>query len=299
MNFAEADGPITGLVSGYGQLFIFTPDKVQVFIGDGGLTTTLGIQTLLDGVGCVAPDSIVTWDGKTIFLAHDGVRIFDGSNSVILSNRIEPVIRAQTPSQRRSAVAAVHKGRYWLAWQESDKQYNSAVFVYDLAGGWWTEFRPMEVVSLVSLSGADDTGDLLSGDSQGRVYWQDQGDTDDGEQIVSTWRSKVFTPSPGWAWQFRRLMLQMERMQGPLFIDWFTRSGARSGTIKLEPVPSGTVWGQFLWGNAPWTANQPAVRRASFPRGAVGPSIQLAFRQYGRGTWSGLTIQLWPKRRAR
>lgn len=296
-NYAEADENITGIVSDYGRLFVFTPSRIQVFIGDGGLTTTHGIQTLLDGVGCVAPGSIATWEGKTIFLAHDGVRVFDGSASVIISRNIEPVIRNQTPQQRRDVTAAVHKGRYWLRW--CDPTNRCIIYVYDLAGGWWTEFRGISASYLLSLSGVEEADGLLSGDWQGRVYRQDTGDTDDGKPIVSSWKSKVFTLAPGMALQYRRVSVEIQRMQGPMHVDWFTRSGARTGTITLEPAPTGTVWGQFVWGQEPWSQNRPAVRRAPLPRGAVGQTVQLGIRQHGRGVWSNLTLQLWPKRRAR
>ena len=296
-NYAEADEPITGLVADYGRLFIFTPSKVQVLYGDGGVTTTLGIQTLLDGVGCVAPGTIVQWEGKTIFLAHDGVRIFDGAASVLVSRNIEPVIRDQRPTQRRDAVAAVYKGRYWLRW--CDQTDKCIIYVYDLAGGWWTEFRGMSVAALLSLSGVEEQDGLLSGDWQGRVYRQDTGDTDDGKPIIALWRSRVFTPRPGWVWQYRRLQVQLQHMQGPVWVSWFTLGGARSGTLQIDPAPDGAVWGRAVWGRAVWTPNRPRFVSEPLPPSAVGPDLQLVIRQQGRGLWRGLVLQLWPKRRAR
>lgn len=298
-NYAEADGPITGIVGGYGQLFIFTPDRIQVFIGDGGLTTTLGIQTLLDGVGCVAPDTIVPWDGKIIFLAHDGVRIFDGSQSVLLSSKIDPVVRNQTKDQRRDAVAEIYKGRYWLSWRGPGEKHNRSVYVLDLERGWWTQFHPMEATSLLTLSGTDDNGELLSGDMNGRVWWQDVGELDGDKTVLGIWRSKVFTPSPGWVFQYRNMSLEMHRMRGPLMLDWTTRLGMKSGTFRFEVPVYGDLWGRSLWGHAKWARRRPTIHRASFPRGAVGPTIQFGFRQHGPGSWSNFTVQMWPKRRAR
>src|SRR5690606_6152690 len=117
------------------------------------------------------------------------------------------------------------------------------IYVYDLAGGWWTEFRGISASYLLALPGVEEADGLLSGDWQGRVYRQDTGDTDDGKPIVSSWKSKVFTLVPGIAMQYRRVSVEIQRMQGPMHVDWFTRSGARTGTITLEPAPTGTVWG--------------------------------------------------------
>src|SRR5690606_20040313 len=151
------------------------------------------------------------------------------SASVIVSRNIEPVIRNQTPQQRRDVTAAVHKGRYWLRW--CDPTNRCIIYVYDLAGGWWTEFRGISASYLLSLSGVEEADGLLSGDWQGRVYRQDTGDTDDGKPIVASWKSKVFTLAPGMALQYRRVSVEIQRMQGPMHLDWFTRSGARTGTI--------------------------------------------------------------------
>lgn len=297
-NFAEAKGPITGLGAGFGQLFIFEPNRIEVLVGTGGVNTTEGINTLVDGIGCVAPGSLASWGGLWVFLAADGVYTFDGAHVNKVSDNVDPVFRfGQTAQQRDEAVGVVHNGRYWLAWRESGYTYNNVVYVYSLSGKWWTKFDNMEITSFVQLGGTQDDAQLLSGDGSGRVFWQETGKTDNGKEIIATWLSKIFVPVPGYACQFRKMSFEMLSMDGPLTLEWFVE--AASGSKQFDPHGSGSNWNDFNWDEGVWADVESHSHNLSFTKQAVGRSLQVNIRQESHGDWHALSVLFWPKRKVK
>lgn len=298
-NFAEASGPIQGLVAGFGQLYIFSPDRVEVLVGTGGAETTEGIYTLVDGIGCVAPRSIASWSGRTYFLAHDGVRYFDGARTKLVSQRIEPEVKRQSVEQRRAAVGAIYNGRYWLSWREPRSFIpNNLIYVYDIENEWWTKFDSIYATSLLALSGAQDEETLLSGDHEGRVWYQDRGASDNGEQIISSYRTGIFIPYPGMVTQLRRVRLQTVNQEGDVVVRWTLDEGEADGQFDFPVEIEGSFWGSAVWGQSTWSKLPGAVvHRDSFPMSAIGRALQFEVLMKGSGRWQMLQAELRAKRR--
>ena len=293
-NFAAAAGPITGLVPGYGQLYIFTPNRVEVLVGTGGATTTEGIHTLLEGVGCVAPRTIATHAGVTFFLGHEGVWQFVGGQVRLVSRNIEPAVTNLTPLQRNSAVGVIYDGRYWLSLLSGNKR---EVYIYDIQHGWWTKFTGIDATAFAVFDGAHDDNLLLSGDPSGRVWRQDSGETDNGEIIQATWKSKMFLPVPDWNCQFRGIALRTNRTYGEIEVGWSIDHGRVSGVFTWDRTGSESLWGSLIWGVDFWSSFKSSRFTDSFPMKAVGESVQFTIRQTGRGSLHNLTCRLRPKRK--
>lgn len=293
-NFAAAAGPITGIVPGFGQLYIFTPNRVEMLVGTGGASTTEGIQTLLDGVGCVAPRTIANHAGVTFFLGHDGVWQLVGGHVRLISRNIEPVVTNLAPSQRESAVGVIYDGRYWLSLEEGSER---VIYVYDIQHGWWTKFTNIDATAFAVYDGAQDTKMLLSGDSQGKVWRQDSGDTDNGEWVSASWKSKIFLPLPDWNCQFRTATLRTLHTYGDSTVEWSIDNGRESGAFLWKRVGTESLWGSAIWGESLWAGFVSSRFSDSFPMKAVGESIQFTIKQKGLGSVQDFTCRLRLKRR--
>lgn len=293
-NFAAAAGPITGIVPGFGQLYIFTPNRVEMLIGTGGATTTEGIQVLLDGVGCIAPRTIATHAGVIFFLGHEGVWQLVGGQVRLVSRNVEPAVTGLTPTQRDSAVGVIYDGRYWLSIPNDTKR---EVYVYDIQHGWWTKFTGIDATAFSVFDGANDTILLLSGDSEGRLWNQDSGEGDDGKVITALWKSKVFLPAPDWNCQFRGIALRTNRTYGEIEIGWSIDHGRTSGVFTWDRIGSESLWGSLIWGVDSWASFKSSRFTDPFPMKAVGESVQFTIRQTGRGSLHNLTCRLRPKRK--
>lgn len=293
-NFAAAAGEITGIVPGFGQLYIFTPNRVEILVGTGGVTTTEGIQTLLEGVGCVAPRTIATHAGVIFFLGHEGVWQLVGGQVRLVSRNIEPAVTNLTPLQRESAVGVIYDGRYWLSLLSGSKR---EVYVYDIQHGWWTKFTGIDATTFSVFDGAQDTSLLLSGDSKGKIWRQDTGEADDEERIEATWKSKIFLPVPDWNCQFRSLALRTNRIYGSVDIAWSVDDGREAGILSWDRLGTESLWGSMVWGVDNWSSFRSSRFVDSLPMRAVGESIQFTLRQTGRGSLYNLTARVRTKRK--
>jgi len=76
MFFVDERERITGLVSFKGMLVAFTDRAIYNLHGQSADTRT--ISKAVDGVGCVAPDSVIAVGGLIYFLSYDGVYSYAG-----------------------------------------------------------------------------------------------------------------------------------------------------------------------------------------------------------------------------
>lgn len=147
------------------------------------------LKTVVKGFGCIAPRSVVNAGLYYIFLAKDGIRIWDGGNktrlnneqeSRIISTKIEPIINDLIKSGRyKNACGYYYPKKSWYVFAYEDptaapRGRNNAMLVYDIRFDAWFRFKNMNAESFASFDGAGDRGDLLYGDSNdGYSYFMD------------------------------------------------------------------------------------------------------------------------------
>lgn len=76
--FADG-GRITGL-AGLDSLYIFQENAIRRMVYVGG-ATIMQIDKIVDGVGCIEPNSLVQWGSLFFFLSEDGFYVFDGQTA--------------------------------------------------------------------------------------------------------------------------------------------------------------------------------------------------------------------------
>jgi hypothetical protein len=102
---------LTGAASWRGKiLLVFTPSSSNAVIGgDDFITSTienLQNEVLSSTIGCIAPRSIVTAEGAVVWLAHDGIQLFDGRGPYpISSNEVKAYLQAIPGDMIRDAHA--------------------------------------------------------------------------------------------------------------------------------------------------------------------------------------------------
>lgn len=177
--------------------------KVQIFkeTSIGELDWTVGLNltdfggdqtltTVVKGFGCIAPRSMVNAGLYYIFLAKDGIRIWDGGNKTRLNNdqesriisvKIEPIINDLIHSGRyRNAIGYYYPKKSWYMFAYEDATAspigrNNSMLVYDIRTDAWFRFKNLNAECFASFDGAGDVGDLLYGDSNdGYVYYMDR-----------------------------------------------------------------------------------------------------------------------------
>jgi hypothetical protein len=173
---------IVALASFQDRVFIFKKRSIHVMLITGlpGADAFI-IRPVARGIGAWAKNSVKTINNTGIvFLAQNGVYMFDGENLDFISDPIQRTFDTLSRSQWAQAVGAVYpkRNQYWLAVSSGSSSTNNEVLVYDYLQKAWTIF---DIDANMLVQAEDSTGDnvLLSGDYSGNIYKQDTGTSDE------------------------------------------------------------------------------------------------------------------------
>jgi len=215
--------------------------------------------------GCTAKRSVVVGDKGIIYLAPDGVRIFDGMNSELLSETDDywvDIIGAMNSTNVVNATATYFKRKYILAFDDSSTttNYNNRAFVYNFLirpYGAWTKYR-LPANAFAVTKGTGEAHDLYFGSAvSGFVYKMFDGATDAGTAVAPSFQSKAFDLSDQYHdrsfedKQFRKVLVQGELEANEIFFtakvdegigltESFTHKYDRSGGFILGVDRLGT-----------------------------------------------------------
>jgi len=138
-------------------------------------------------VGLLAPESLTKIDGRYYYLSADGVRVFDGNTSNLISVAVEDVDNFPFNVTTLSEAVGWHdpeKRQYCLHWPTDNKTY-SFDFV---SGGEWVEHVLADEVDCAVTT---DTGEVLVSDGVS-IFLQNSGTDHGGSNITPTWKSKAY-----------------------------------------------------------------------------------------------------------
>lgn len=188
---ADTDqGPITALFPFNQNMFVFKSDSIwqMVYTGLNDLKlNTYRAEKLIPGVGCVSNSSIQEINGKLVFLAEDGVYLFNGGQAVKISNHIQKTIDSIVPGRRPYAVSAHWKAKslYLLAITTKGASLNDLVIVWDYKNDSWWLWDNIDAVNLFTVEDGSDAERLYFADHGLRVYELGVGYHDYGTAITA------------------------------------------------------------------------------------------------------------------
>jgi hypothetical protein len=180
-------GDILALAVLFGNLVILKTTGIYVLAG----TTPENYQ--LDRMsqhGCISRRSVEVGDTGIIYLAPDGVRIFDGINSILLSETEQfkvKIIGDINMNKVNNAAGVYFDRKYILAYDDvgAGEVRNNRAFVFNFLTGTWTKYT-LPANALFKTLGSNESLDLYFGSSvSGFVYKMFTGTTDDGVGATS------------------------------------------------------------------------------------------------------------------
>lgn len=120
MGFVEVfpdDGDvITGIRSLGPNLYVYKRRHIYVILGTS--PDDFIVRLVEEGKGCMAPRTLDTYHERHIFLAEDGVYLFDGVDTEEVSAKIRADLLAIPQENRAMASAVIHQNRYYLCLAE-------------------------------------------------------------------------------------------------------------------------------------------------------------------------------------
>jgi len=157
-----------------GKLAVGKTNPIQKIYTDGDIPESdWAVSDPYVFIGCQAPYSADTSPIGIIYLGRDGLYVFNGQSSRLLSDKITPTIKDILPSNLKYCWGIYHKNKYYLAYPSASVggSINNRVLVYDLL----TQSFSIDILSVnifTAFNSGTDFGTLYSGSSSnGAVYF--------------------------------------------------------------------------------------------------------------------------------
>lgn len=251
---------ITGLKVLGDRLVVFKERSIHVvtFTGDADIPFT--VQKSNSDVGCINHFSIQEANNGLIFLATDGLYIFDGNNSYKISDKVTTTLLGLATNRFNVACSMYqhNKNRYWLSLTTSGGSSNNRVLVWDSFNEAFSIYKGHNASSMciVYSSGTDERP--YFGDYSGFVYRADTGTDDYPLNAVTAIDAYYYT-----RWEsFEELV--GKKVNPHLFIYYqnfnatlthsysydFNSGDQYSSTFST--ASSGALWGTAVWGSFTW-----------------------------------------------
>jgi len=181
-------------------LVIFTENSIWKLVWNS--STDYYLVQVTEGVGCVAPKTVVSIEGKYIIFLHtSGVYAFDGRTVTYLSRNIEDGhLGGISLATINEASAALHKRHYYLAYNYAGGSHNDRTYCYSIDHNAWSEFTNIKTALWCEQRGYTDTCKLLFAHPQdkslifkfGGLSGESETQADTGQPIQVYILSKIF-----------------------------------------------------------------------------------------------------------
>lgn len=176
------------------QLFIFGANNIKRLVGDNQANFVL--QNVTNNLGCIAPDSIVEFNGEIIFLAPDGVRPVSATDRIgdielaTLSKPIQSLFEDYTDNEDLSTIKTVvlkKKSQFRMFFQDQDSLGIIGGIRRSGEAGRGFEFSQVVGIEVNQVASGyiEEEEFVIHGDSSGFVYRQEVGSDFNGSAIFS------------------------------------------------------------------------------------------------------------------
>ena len=176
------------------QLYIFGANNIKRLVGDNQANFVL--QNVTSNLGCIAPDSVVEFNGELIFLAPDGIRPVSGTDRIgdielaTLSKPVQSIFEDFTANEDLTTIKTVvikKKSQFRMFFQDQDSLGIIGGIRRSGQGGAGFEFGQIVGIEINQLASGyiEDEEFVIHGDSTGFVYRQETGQDFNGSDIFS------------------------------------------------------------------------------------------------------------------
>jgi len=195
--FIAVGFPVVAIKPFRNALYVFGTNNIKRIVGTTG--ETFAVENVTTNLGCLATDSVVEIGGDLIFLSPDGIRPISGTNKIgdvnleTLSKNIQSTINGLLKNEVLSTLSSViikkkSQFRYLFSASNSEGIIGGLRQVGD---GYGFEFGTLDGLECVCAAsgylGQEEI--VIHGDSSGKVYAQESGNSFDTGKILSIYKT--------------------------------------------------------------------------------------------------------------
>ncbi len=181
----------TGLYSLSNSLYVFQNRAIWRLYGNS--PGNFELRNVTNEIGMISKKTLVEWNDLLIFLSHEGIYYFDGSN---LKNVTDGIINSFIDgwANKTSPSAVLWENKYILSYTPSGESANSEAIFIDLTRQIIGRTKYTFASAWSKWSGGSDGDEVyFASSNQGSIYKWDTGSNDDGYEIDTVYD----TPSLG------------------------------------------------------------------------------------------------------
>ena len=177
--------------------------------------------------GTLSNRSIVVTDHGVYYLAEDGIRLFDGAASSLVSEKIQGTIDGYVASRIKYVCGAWLQARdeVWFSFTSTGSTHDT-ILVYNTRFKEWYRFSGIAAESIAIVEDANDVDQVLFGtgsESDGKLYRADTTSADNAAAIDAYYQTGWFSPASG-----------LREMDPRMLYLWTARSGNWSLTVQTR-----------------------------------------------------------------
>lgn len=163
---------VVNLVSYFTQLIIFK--RQSIYALSGADPDTFQVATVTTQYGCLSNRSACVWEQNLWFLDTKGIAEYNGANTKIVSDGLDPIFARMNVAAARSSAFMLHvksRKEIWCAFPVDGSTTNNIIVVFDyVSKQWYTKTNEYLASAYETSIGTGDTRPiLLSGNYQGQI----------------------------------------------------------------------------------------------------------------------------------
>jgi hypothetical protein len=269
---------ITGLISAFGNLYIFQNNSIWML--SGSTRDDFSLQKMVDNVGTLSQQSISIVNNKIFFItSQNDVAIYDGAFGVqFISSKIRNTIGANNFGRAAQALGVGFSSYrykdldYYAAESTVGSSQNNQVLLFDTYRQAWTKLANMSPNSWTVIPSSSGLNQLVFGDYNGLVYfypnigtYSDPSNSCSGANACTTTSSSIYSFYQTKWFRFPEISLGDKYLR--LLKTYVINSSTNSSTLQTEVKtdyassgniyifnysPSGALWEVSQWGDATW-----------------------------------------------
>lgn len=269
---------ITGLVSAFGNLYIFENNSIWQLSGTN--RDDFSLQKMVDNVGTLSQQSIAIVNNNIFFItSQNDVAVYDGNFGIkFISSKIRNTIGQNNFNRASQALGLAYSSYrykdldYYASESTLGSSTNDQVLLFDTYREAWTKLDAMNTNSWAVIPNSTGINTLIFGDYGGLVYsypnvgtYSDVLDTCNGSNVCTTTSPSIYSfyqtkwfryPEVSLGDKYLRLLktyiINSSSLSSTLSIEVKTDYAVQGNMYTVNYSPSGALWGVAKWGEADW-----------------------------------------------
>lgn len=278
---------ITGLVSAFGNLYIFENNSIWMLSGTN--RDDFSLQKMVDNVGTLSQQSIAIVNNNIFFItSQNDIAVYDGNFSVkFISSKIRNTIGNNNFNRAAQTLGLAFSSYrykdldYYAAESTIGSSFNNQVLLFDTYRSAWTKLAAINPNSWAVVPNSSGINTIVFGDYNGLVYtypnigsYSDVSNSCTGSNVCTTtspgiyafYQTKWFRyPDVALGDKYLRLLktyvINSSSAASVLQTEIKTDYATSGNLYTFTYTPSGSLWGVALWGEGVWSGGGLSIDR--------------------------------------